>query len=126
MYKLFIVPCPLANDPVACLAEKQRRHLPLRYRTHIECDYCQYAYENAVKAHVPEPGFGPYCIQCGGPLPLTKYGGKGQTISGTCRECGTRGKTNKGNRTNHHKAHWGYKAMASKIIKYQKDRRGAA
>ena len=52
--------CQFRDDPKACLEEKRRRHLPLKYRRNIECDYCSYAYDNAVKAHVPEPDIEPH------------------------------------------------------------------
>ena len=87
------------------------------------CMNCPVGAARQTMRFTPEPGWGPFCVRCGGDLPRTKYGGKGDTQSGICRECNNRGRTNKGNRTNHGKAHWGYKAVATKIIQYNEDKR---
>ncbi len=72
----------------------------------------------------PEPGFGPYCVKCGGPV-ATDKDGYVQSKTGICRECNNRGSTNKGNRTNHSKAYWGYRGKTTRIIEYQKAKREA-
>ena len=46
--------CPYLDHPSACLEEKNRRHLAVRPRESIECDYCPAARKNALAAHTPE------------------------------------------------------------------------
>jgi len=48
------VTCPYLDHPPACLEEKNRRHLAVRPRESIPCDYCPAARKNALAAHVPE------------------------------------------------------------------------
>src|SRR3990172_9270497 len=51
---MFVNKCNHLYDPSACLEEKNRRHLAVRPRESIECDYCPAARKNALAAHTPE------------------------------------------------------------------------
>ena len=109
------MPCQFATDPDKCLREHNYRLWKVRYGDSIPCAYCEHARPNAEKAFVPEPGWGPNCIQCGAGKTEGFRGGP-DTSTGLCQECAHRGRTNKGNRKNHSgKAFFGYKAMAHKI-----------
>ena len=78
-----------------------------KYRDH-PCLDCKRGQDRQMEDFVPEPGWGPFCVICGGTLP-TKKRGSGDTDSGECRACSVVGKRNGvGSRGNHKPAYWGY------------------